>query len=351
MRSINSVVFFILVFPCILAAARLQLEVPSGMTDVYLLSSGTPTILKHLQDQLNLSLDQLSTKYQVETLKGQKEKATNLVKEKNLAYANKLASLQAKYIKSLSLNILSTDAEISPSSSALGDVSFFYSIKNNSDQIITDITYKPKIGGIILPTTSSLMLELIHPQTLKSGLGPRETISNKGHEPERFSFFIGELSKEELKKIQTYIKKDFTIEVVDMHFSKEKGYKGQVEVLEFDRAFNSQLKPLQIAIANAEADEQSKKISFSNAFSKFNNARETLLNKHKKSLDDLKKTSVRFQMRPDEKNICTFENIPAKKYVVYSSKKNGQALFTEINVEDGKNKLMLNNMIKDPFSL
>jgi hypothetical protein len=351
MRSISSVFFFILIFPCILSGARLQLEVPPGMTDVYLLSSGTPSVLKHLQDQLNLSLDQLNTRYQIERLAEQKEKATNLVKGKKRAYANKLSSLQTQYIASLSLNILSTDAEVSPSSSALGDVSFFYSIKNNSDRIITDITYKPKIGGITLPTTSSLMLDLIHPQTLKSGLGPKETISNKGHEPERFSFFIGELSKEELKKIQSEIKKDFTIEVIDMHFTKEKDYKGQTEVLEFEGAFNSQLKPLQIAIADAEADEQSKKISFSNALSKFNKAKETVMNKHKKSLEDLKKTSVRYQIRPDEKNLCILENIPAKKYIVYSRKTNGQALFTEITVEDRKNKLMLNTMIKDPFSL
>jgi hypothetical protein len=351
MRSISSIVFFILVFPCILTAARLQLEVPPGMTDVYLLSSGTPTVLKHLQDQLNLSLDQLNTKYQIETLKDQKEEATNFVKEKKQAYADKLASLQKLYMASLSLNILSTDAEVSPSSSALGDVSFFYSIKNNSDRIITDITYKPRIGEITLPTTSSLVLELIHPQTLKSGLGPKETISNKDHEPERFSFFIGELSKDELKKIQSEIKKDFAIEVIDMHFTKEKDYKGQTEVLEFERAFSSQLKPLQIAIAKAETEEQSIKTSLSNASSKFNKTKETVLNEYKKSLDDLKKTSVRYQIRPDEKNICIFENIPARKYVVYSRKTNGQALFTEIAVEDRNNKLMLNNMIKDPFSL
>ena len=350
MRSIICVICSILIFPCVLPAAKLQLEVPQGLTEVYLFSAGTPVVLEHLRGQFDDSLGQLSTKYQIDLLKEQAEKASALVKEKELAYSNKLDSLKQQYLASVSLSIISSEAEIFPASSALGEVSFIYTIKNNSDRIISDITYKPKIGGIMLPTTSALILDLIHPATLQSGLGPNETLSNKGHEPEHFSFFIGELSREELKKISSDLQKNFTIDIVDMHFTRKKGYKGQTKVLGFKEAFVDQLQLLQISIERARADEQTKRVSYNKAFERFSEDRDAARSLYGKALEDLKKTAVRYQERVDEKNRCTFENIPAGTYFVYAPNAQGTTIFEQITIKESTNKLMLSDMIKDPFA-
>jgi hypothetical protein len=350
MRSIICVVCSILIFPCVLPAAKLQLEVPPGLTEVYLLSAGTPVVLEHLRGQFEHSLGQLSVNYQIDLLKEQAEKATALVKEKEQAYSRKFDSLKQQYLDSISVSIISSDAEIFPASSALGEVSFFYTIKNLSDRIISDITYKPKIGGITLPTTSALILDLIHPVTLKSGLGPKETLSNKGHEPEHFSFFIGELSREELKKIRSELQKDFSIDIVDMHFTKKKGYKGQTNVVGFKEAFIDQLNLLQISIERAQADEHTKKASYNKAFARFSEDKDAELLRYRKSLEELKKTAIRYQERVDEKNRCTFESIPAGTYFVYAPNAQGIAIFEQTSVKEHKNNLMIGEMIKDPFA-
>ncbi|HPR51647.1 MAG TPA: hypothetical protein PLU81_07660 [Deltaproteobacteria bacterium] len=349
MRSIFCIVCSMLVFPCILPAESLQIEVPPGLKEVYLLSPGTSAVLEHLQGQFNDSLDQLSTKYQIDLLKEQEDKAAALAREKEQAYANKFESLKQQYLSSISLSIISSEAEIFPASSALGEVSFFYTIKNNSDRIISDITYRPKIGGITLPTTSALILDLIHPVTLKSGLGPNETLSNKGHEPEHFSFFIGELSREELKKISSEMKKDFTVDIVDMHFSQKKGYKGQTNVVGFKDAFSDQLQLMQISIERARADAQSKKASYNQSFKGFSNDKDAEAARYSETLNDLKKTAIRSRMRVDEKNRCTFENIPAGTYIVYAPNAQGKTVFEHVTISGSRNKLTLNEMIKDPF--
>jgi len=350
MRSTICVICIILIFPCVLTAARLQLEVPQGLTEVYLLSAGTPSILEHLKGQMEQSVGHLGTKYQIDLLKDQAEQATMLVKEKKKAYSHKFNVLRQQYLDSISLSILSSDAEIFPSSSALGEVSFFYTIKNNSDRIISDITYIPKIGDITLPTTSSLILELIHPTTLKSGLGPKETLSNKGHEPEHFSFFIGELSKEEIKKIRSEFQRIFTLEIVDMHFTKKKGYKGQADVMGFKEAFVDQIELLQTSIKKARNEEQTKTASYNKAFAQFSKERDEELIRYRNSLEDLKKSAIRYQSRVDEKNRCAFENISAGTYFVYASNAQGRTIFEQRTIKENKNKIVINNMIKDPFA-
>lgn len=338
-----------LIFPGVLPAAKLQLEVPPGLPEVYLLSAGTPAVLQHLGDEFEQSIGQLSMNYQIDLLGEQAEKATALVKKKEQAYSSKFDSLKQQYLDSISFSIISSEAEIFPASSALGEVSFLYTIKNNSDRIISDITYKPKVGGITLPTTSALILELIHPATLISGLGPNGTLSNKGHDPEHFSFFIGELSREELKKISSGLKNNFTIDILDMHFTPKKGYKGQTDVLGFKEAFTDQLKLLQVSIERARVDEGTKKASYNKAFARFNEDKDTELMRYRKSLEDLKKTAVRYQVHVDEKNRSTFENIPAGTYFVYASNAQGSAIFEQITIKESRNKLMINDMIKDPF--
>ncbi|MBN2297466.1 MAG: hypothetical protein JXM72_02675, partial [Deltaproteobacteria bacterium] len=237
MRSFITILCIVFFFPGIAPAAKLQLEVSPGFSQVYLLSQGTSTVLEHLKTRFDTAMEELNKNYQIDLLKEQADKAAILEQEKKDTYSEKFTSLRNTYLKSVSITIVGVDAQIFPSSSALAEVFFFFSIKNNSDRIITDITYKPVIGDIMLPTTSSLVLELIHPATLISGLSPGQTLSNKGYDPEHFSFFIGELSKEELGKIQQEMKTHFTVEVIDMHFTNKRGYKDQTRVLGFKEAF------------------------------------------------------------------------------------------------------------------
>lgn len=350
MRSIISIACLMLLFPCVISAARLQLEVPPGSSEIYLLSPGSAPVLKHLQGQMDLALGQLATRYQIDLLSAQRDRAQETVQQKQQAYTAMLASLREQYLGSISLSVLSTETEISPSSSALGDVAFFYVVKNNSDRIITDITYKPKIGGVTLPTTSSLVLEFIHPETLKSGLAPGETLSNQGHEPEDFSFFIGELSREEISQIKSEINGGFALEIMDMHFAQRKGYKDQTRVLGFEEAFTAQLQPLQRSITEAQARQKADSAAYEKAYRDYSQDRDTQLSTFRNSLEDLKQSSVRYQARLDDKNRCMFEDIAAGTYIVYARSVQGQALFTEITVHDKRQKLMLTTMVKDPFT-
>ncbi|HOO47770.1 MAG TPA: hypothetical protein PLM29_16180, partial [Deltaproteobacteria bacterium] len=350
MRSIITAICIVFILPGIVSAGRLQLEVPPGFSEVYLLSEGTSSILNHLKAKADAETAELSETHQVALLKERMDKASTLAQEKKKAYSGKFSSLRESYLKSLSVNIIGVDAEIYPSSSALAEVYFYFSVKNNSDRIVTDITYRPGIGDIILPTTSSLILEFIHPATLVYGLGPGQTLTNKGYDPEHFSFFIGQLSKEELKKIQENIKTHFSMEITDMHFTNKRGYKDQTQILGFRKAFESQLMNFQTAQEKAEADALKKKKAYDEAVNAFNHDRDALQRKLEDSLEDLKKASIRFTKSPDEDNRCVFDGIDAGNYLVYAKNAQGSALFTGITVETGNTKLTVTDLTKDPFT-
>ncbi len=350
MRSIITAICIVAILPGIVSAARLQLEVSPGFSEVYLLSEGTSSILDHLKAKADREIAELGETHQITILKERLDKASTLAQEKKEAYSQKFSSLRETYLESISVSINGVDAEIYPSSSALAEVYFYFSIKNNSDRIVTDIAYKPLIGDIILPTTSSLVLEFIHPATLVYGLGPGQTLTNKGYDPEHFSFFIGQLSKEELKEIQKNIKTHFSMEIIDMHFTDKRGYKDQTQILGFREAFESQLKAFKTAKEKAEADALKKKEAYDEALNAFKSDREGLEKNLKDSLEDLKKASIRSQTRPDEDNRCFFEGIDAGSYIVYASNAQGSALFTGITVKTGTTKLMVNDLTKDPFT-
>ena len=135
-----------------------------------------------------------------------------------------------------------------------------------------------------------------------------------------------------------------------MHFTRKKGYKGQTKVLGFKEEFVDQLQLLQISIERARADEQTIKASYNKAFARFSEDRDAALTLYGKALEDLKKTAVRYQERIDKKNRCTFENIPEGIYFVYAPKALGTTIFEQITIKESKNKLMISDMIKDPFA-
>jgi hypothetical protein len=349
MKKLSLIALLILALPATMYAARLQCIMPPDLSEARLLSGGTVAVLKHYRDQSDAEFRKLRAEYQMDILEDQAKKAEALINEKKQVYDGKVAELRKNYLTMLEITIHSSQAAINPSTSALGDVTYFYTAKNNTDRIITDITYKPLIDGNGLPTTTSLILEFIDPQTLKSGLGPHETITNLGHDAEKFSFFIGEIPQEELKKMRSAFGKAFSINLTDMHFSTQKGYKGEIKPQTFGEAFSGQLRPLQIAVEQAEADAKAKRGTYSSAVKEFT-ARQTKTNSFlKKSLDDLKASSVRYSAKPDKKGRYIFGDVAPGDYVIYASNGKGKAVFETITIGDKKQKETYTQMKKDPF--
>lgn len=332
-----------------LCAGGLRCTLPAGIAEAYLISGGAPAVMEHLRAEYESGLKALNAELKVEELDTQAKKAQDELEKRNQAYADMLASIRKKHLSSLSVTLEGIEASISPSSSALGDLAFFFTVRNSTDRIITDITYTPRVGGKPLPTTTSLVLEFINPETLISGVGPGETLTNRGHDPERFSFFISELTPEEIKALKTDAAKHFGIEIIDMHFANQKGYKGQVEVQDFLSAFSRQLKPLQHAIDQAAADVKTRKDAHAKALAAFTTGKERLEGQLKASLAELKKNSIRFSARPDKKNRFVFDGVPAGTYCLYAPDGRGGAVFEEVAVSGRGRQDIAAEMKKDPF--
>ncbi len=350
MRYVIAALILVFLAPASLSAGSLRCTLPPEIPVAYLLSGGTQAVIEHYKAQSDAEIAELSRRYRIDALAAEVKKAEELLIRKNQAYADRLASLREKYLSSLEISLEAADASVSPSSSALGDLEYFYTARNKSDKIVTDITYRPLIRGINLPTTTSLVLEFIHPRLMVSGIGPGETMTNRGHEPERFSFFISELSKDEINALKKDAAHLFSIEIIDMHFADRKGYKGQIEIQDFVSAFPNQLKPLLLDIKSAEAELKARRDSLSRATASFNSEKDRVLEDFRKSLAGLRKTSVRSSARPDKKNRFLFDNVPSGTYYLYAGNGRGSAVFEKVVIDDENRQEAYTDMKKDPFA-
>ena len=349
MKHVITTALLIFLAPAVLCAGSLRCTLPPEVAEAHLLSSGTQVMIEHFRDGYESGVAAMSADLRIEELGVQVNKAQAVLEKRNRAYADTLASIRKKHLSSLSVTLEAIKASISPSSSALGDVTFFYTARNSTDRIITDITYTPRVGGKPLPTTTSLVLEFIHPETLISGVGPGETMTNRGHDPERFSFFISELTQEEIDALKTDAAHQFGIEIIDMHFADQKSYKGQVEVQDFLSAFSRQLKPLTYAIEQAEADVKARKSAHAKALADFTAGKERLEDQLKVSLAELKRHSVRCSVRPYKKTRFVFDDVPAGTYYLYAADGRGSAVFEEVAVSGDGRQEVAAGMKKDPF--
>lgn len=348
MKKSFLIALFILIVPGALHAGRLKCTLPDDAREVLLLSAGTQPFLEHIRSRSQARIDELRAQYRVDALEKGVKDAQNTAAKTGQAYADKVNDLRESYLSKIHVTFHSVESCVN-SHSALGDVMFYYTAKNNSDMIVTDITYKPLIDGKALPATTSLVLEFINPQNLISGLGPSETLGNSGHDPEKFSFFTGEISPEGLKGLKKDFPGKFGIKIIDMHFAARKGYKGQIRVLTFEEAFADRLKAGETASSRAAAEAKEKKESCAKALKEFTSQQEGALALEKKSLEELKKSSIRATATRDRKNRYVFDGVPQGTYFLYAGNGKGKAVFEKIVIDKGKQQATYTRMGKDPF--
>jgi hypothetical protein len=349
MRLLLTTMCFLLLLPINALPARLNVTAPQGISEVKLLSGGTLAVLDHLKGRLNSQLKEESNRYQISKLESEVKASELQVAQSDKAYKEKIDSLRKQYIAKVSVTINSANAQIT-TASALGEITFTYTVHNNSDKIISDIIYKPLIGNTPLPITTMLVLEFINSKNLVSGLAPGESLSNQGNDPEHLSFFLSELTDKDINRIKASMPGGFSFEVTDIHFVAQKGYKGQTKVMDVKEAFANVLGAYQGVSVRVHNENKEKTAALATAKGLFERDTKGTIDDFKARSSELKKASIRYQGDIDpKKNRATIESIKPGKYFVYATSTPGKAVFEEITIEEGKNKIKIETQKKDPF--
>jgi len=329
--------------------AKLRITLPPGISRVELLSGGTAAVLDYLRERMDQQIQELNQHYQIQLRETELASAKKHLENTATAYRNEINAIRAEYLSKIILSVDSASAEISPESSALGEIDFYYTVRNNSDRIISSVIYTPKIGNDKMPTSSSLILELINPATLKYGVEAGKTISNKGFLAENFSFFIKELKKGQISLIKSKLQKEFSIAIVDLRFVNEIAYKGQFKEMDVIEAFQHRLGSLRQASEKAKELAAIKKDNYEKALREYTGARDLVINEFLSAAAQLEKTSIRHTSTVNSNNKTTIENIDAGSYIVYAQKENGLAVYEVIEINTSKHEFVINELIKDPF--
>jgi len=349
MRALLLIGAFLVLVPINAFTARLVATVPQGVSEVELLSGGTLAVLDHLKDKLSSELKAVSDLCQLGRLEAELKASAQKIEQSDKAYNEKVESIKKHYIGKVPVTIHSAKAQIT-SESALGEINFIYTARNNSDKIISDITYRPLIDKVPLPITTMLVLEFINSKSLISGLAPGEELTNQGHEPEHLSFFLSELKAPDIARIKKANPSEFTIEVTDIHFISQKGYKGQTKAMDVKEAFAGVLSQYQGASQQAREDNKARAQALADAKALYETRTKGSINDFRTRSKELQKASVRYQGSVDpKKNRATIESIKPGKYYIYAVSTQGKAIFREITIEEGKNKIKLETPVKDPF--
>jgi len=349
MRKLCLAVCLLGFFPIGAYAAGLNVTVPPGVEEVQVLSPGTAAVLDHIKYQFRDKLRVIEDKYQVSRLDGEVKAASGKMGSTDKAYQEKIEALRKEAISKVSITIQSANIDISPQS-ALGEIAYFYTVKNNSDKIISNVVYKPLLNNSPLAITSSLVLEFINPANLIFGLAPGETLSNQGHDPEHVSFFNNEIVGKNVQQIKSSLPASFTLSIMDIHFLNQKGYKDQTKEMGVKEAFAGQLKPYETAYQQAKNEYVEKTEGLRNARKLFNNESKGIIKEYDTQLTSLKKASVRSRAQVDAKKTrASIKSIEPGKYYLYGTGPGKKAFFKEITIEEGRNKVEIKSLAKDPF--
>lgn len=330
-------------------AATVELTLPSGTTGVQLISGGTAAVLDHLRSRLDAQLAELEKTYALETATQALTKADGELAAAREAHTNKVAELREAYASQVNITIEEATIHLSPESSALGEITFTYTATNTSDRIITDLIYLPSIGDIKLPTSSALTLELIDPQTLQLGLRPGGKLSNRGIEPERFDFFIGELKPEQIKNIDKDFSKKLTLHPIDLHFSRRTGYKGQIKEMGVEPAFAKTLEPYRQAIDAAGLRQESRRADLARRQTRHDEEKARVEDWYTAEAARLKNAAVRYDGTADAKGRCTLHNVSPGAYIVFARAARDRVIFLPVNVDTNRVRLDATTTRGNPF--
>lgn len=338
----------LLMIPGLARAERLQVTVPAGIKEVHLLSPGTGPVLDHLRGQLDADLKAFDAQYHVADLKQAADAAKTLSAERHEAYLKGSQSVGEQYIGKIHIAITKVEANIS-SESSLGEISYWYTATNNSDRIVSDVVYTPRIGKMKIPVASKLVLEFIDPMTLKSGLAPGRSLSSKADSPENLSFLMGEVSKQDLSYIKQNVTTAFGLDIEDIHFMNSIGYKDQSKSLNVEQAFQGRLKELELASIAAQREAEAKAVAYTQAKAAYDKAKEGTVKQFRTAAQSLKQSAVRATAQTDKKGRCVLADIVPGDYYVYAENGAGRVVFQAVQVKRAREKVKIENLVKDPF--
>jgi hypothetical protein len=347
-RWIALMVGMLIMLPGLGQAAQLKLVMPAGFKEVNLFSPGTSAVLDHLRGRLAHNLESLNAQYNINGLKHEMETAQALSSNRGEVYRQGGNAIREQYISKLKIAINSVTANIS-SESSMGEIVFTYTATNNSDHIISDIIYTPRIGTKKIPVPSKLVLEFIDPGSLKSGLAPGRNLSNKPDNPERFSFLVGELSKADINYIKANLSSGFALDIQDLHFMNAIGYKDQAQIMDAEHAFQVRLKELEQGGETAQRDAASKAAAYTKAVNAYNLGKEGSVQQFKVEAEALKTSARRASATLDKKDRCVFKDIAPGTYYIYAGNGAGRAVFQKVEVPDGRAKVKVKDVVRDPF--
>jgi len=330
-------------------AARVTARVPSGTIEVKLLSPGVTAVLDVLRPRHEQRLKASREETGVDRLEQEVRRARQEAERARQAFENARREAKAHAVSKIRVTVHKADVHIS-SESSIGEAEFFYTAFNESGLVVSDITYRPVVSGVVLPLTTPLTLEFIDPSNLLLGLGPQETITNQNKDPERLTFFLSDLSEGDRRKVSGAAPGDFSLKVEDMHFVARKGYKGQNKPMGIEEAYSSRLAPFSDAVQRAEAHRDALAQELARASQAYAAQTREGTERFRAQLKDLKAASVRAEGALDKKKSkAVFTDVPSGAYCVYAASADGRAAIKEVNVDSSRITVTIDRLGKDPF--
>ncbi len=322
--------------------------VPPGADEVFLMSQGTGEILGFIHKKYDSNIKGIQSRYNLPELKSRAEKELISSRSDNEAVNMRVKSIKDEYISKLNIKINKVKSFISPETSATGEIEFTYTAVNNSDKIIADVVYTPMIGKMQIQTSSKLVLDFVDRATLKAGIAPGKSLITTEEDPDRFSFLLGQMNKNDIAYARENAQKGLSLKIIDIHFTNSIEYKDQSKVLSVEEAFQDRLQDILTRTSSENISAQEDTVKYKEAQKEFDAAKSAALQEFTREAGELKKSAVRYSSKASDKGRAVFEEVVPGNYFIYAVK-DGQAVFREISVGNRKLKVKVEELQKDPF--
>lgn len=307
-------------------ATEVAVELPAGYGAPQLLSPGTDAVLRHYRTQLDRELERLDAQYQLSQRQAALKQAELDLNSSRSRLSREAERLKQRSIAQVHVRIISAALTDLGSSSTMGDITFYYTVTNSTGRIVGSLLYRPVVGQLRIPTTSSLYLDLIDFATMRFGLAPGASLSNQGTHPENLSFFVGELKGEQLAQIKRSIATDFKLEVVDLKFLRQTGFKGQTQALSFEEAFAAELGPYRASVGRSERALSEARTLAAAAARGLNAAKQQHLGRFVQASATLQSAARRYQAGG-------FSDVEPGVYWLYAKGPAGRVIFERVRVK------------------